>query len=382
MMAAAAAGIPEAVRRIGILEPMNVGDLLCTVPLYRSLRRAWPSAEIVLVGDSYVAPLVRHLPYVDRFVQLDVDLLWGPDDEVRRFVDRVRELDCDLLLKLFGWLGIRPETSYWDEHLAGVDAAQRVSAGAYWRAHVRSLEIACAVGAPCTAGLAEEGASAPCRFIGVPYLRDAHVVTTMRGLAGALGLGWQGDDLELAVHPEDEREADALLEEAGILGHGPLVGIHPGASVRFRRWPAERFAAVADLLVGRHGATVLVTGIAGEAELAEEVLAGMEHAACAVDLAGRTTVGGFAALVRRMALMVTNDTGSVHVAVAAGTPSAVVFGLETEAAQWSVRDPALQRAVLAPGGGRGMSHGEAVRRVAVEDVAAAAEQLLGGRVKP
>lgn len=381
MNASTASGrAPAAVRRVGVVEPMNVGDLLCSVPLYRSLRHAFPAAEIVLVGDSYVRPLARHLPYVDRFVEVDVDPLWGPEEDMRRFVDCLRQLDCDLLLKLYGWLGIRPETSFFDEHLAGggtaIAADRRVSAEAYWRAHVRSLEVACAVGAPWTAGLAETGAQAPCAFAGVPYRRDAHVVTTMHDLADALGLEWRGDDLEIRLDDDDEREAERLLREAGADGRGPLVGVHPGASVRFRRWPPERFAEVADLLVARHGATILVTGVADEAGLAAEVIACMAHADRAVNLAGRTSLGGFAALVRRMTLIVTNDTGSVHLAVATRTPSVVVFGLASEATQWSVPDPALQRAILAPDGGQGPSHGDAVRTVAVEDVARAATQFL------
>jgi ADP-heptose:LPS heptosyltransferase len=97
--------------------------------------------------------------------------------------------------------------------------------------------------------------------------------------------------------------------------------VHAGAQLPSRRWPAERFAAVADALVGE-GCDVLLTGSAGEAALLQQVQRAMRRPARS--LAGATSLGVLGALVERAALVVCNDTGVSHVAAALRTPSVVV----------------------------------------------------------
>src|SRR2546430_11277238 len=121
------ARVPEPVRKVGIIEPMNLGDLLCTVPLFRALRAVWPTAEIVLIGDEIVVPFYDRFPmYLDRLVQIDEDIIWHPDPGRTRTADLLREERFDIVVKLHFWIGTRPVTSYWDEahpELAGSPAA-------------------------------------------------------------------------------------------------------------------------------------------------------------------------------------------------------------------------------------------------------------------
>ena len=105
----------------------------------------------------------------------------------------------------------------------------------------------------------------------------------------------------------------------------------------------ERFAAVADGLAGR-GLGVVLTGVAAERELVGQVLRAMR--APAVDLCGRTGLGGLAALVARARVVVSNDTGIVQVAVALGTPTATVY-LAGDAARWRGADTDLHRVAAA-----------------------------------
>lgn len=132
-----------------------------------------------------------------------------------------------------------------------------------------------------------------------------------------------------------------LLEEAGVpadpgrLGLLPPPGpvdelardatlVHPGAKTRSRRWPAERFAAVARAEVAR-GRQVVVTGAPDERGLAEAVAGGAGLPDRAV-LAGRTDVAGLARTVAAAGRVVSGDTGVAHLATALGTPSVVIFG--------------------------------------------------------
>jgi len=120
------------------------------------------------------------------------------------------------------------------------------------------------------------------------------------------------------VLDEDRREVDAAVGDDGR----PLVALHPGASERRRRWPAECFSAVGDALAAA-GARVLVTGTAAEADLVDEVVAGMDGAA--VGLAGHLSVAGVAALLSRCAVIVSNDTGPLHVAAAVGAATVGIY---------------------------------------------------------
>ena len=104
---------------------------------------------------------------------------------------------------------------------------------------------------------------------------------------------------------------------------GPVV-IHPGSASASRRWPAERFAAVAAAL-DRRGNPVVVTGGSSEASLCRRLVsrAGLGSAA---DLSGRMTLPSLVVLLRRSQLLICGDTGVAHLATALRTPSVLLFG--------------------------------------------------------
>jgi ADP-heptose:LPS heptosyltransferase len=115
--------------------------------------------------------------------------------------------------------------------------------------------------------------------------------------------------------------------------------VHPGATAESRRWPADRFAAVADALAGR-GFAVVLTGVPSERDLVGEIAARLREPA--LDLAGRTSLGGIAAVVDGARVVVSSDTGIVQLAVARRTPSVTVY-LAGDARRWRGADRARHR---------------------------------------
>jgi heptosyltransferase-2 len=105
-------------------------------------------------------------------------------------------------------------------------------------------------------------------------------------------------------------------------GAGPVVGLVPGSNAPARRWPADRFGEVAEWL-GKRGARVVVTGSAAEVELTARVAS---RAAGSLDAGGRTDLSDLAALLSLCDLVVTNDTGAMHLAGAVGTPTVSLWG--------------------------------------------------------
>jgi ADP-heptose:LPS heptosyltransferase len=122
----------------------------------------------------------------------------------------------------------------------------------------------------------------------------------------------------VAVTDEDRAAADVVL--AGR--PGPYAVLHAGATDARRRWPPERFAAVADHLTSR-GLTVLLTGTLAERELTAGVAA--RAASDVVDLAGRLSLAALAGVLDRCDVVMSNDTGPMHLADAVGTPTVGIF---------------------------------------------------------
>ena len=125
----------------------------------------------------------------------------------------------------------------------------------------------------------------------------------------------------------DQRDgARLILEEAGVrTDAGPILALCPGATnSRAKRWPAERFAEAADRLAGENGFQTIIVGTLGDLEVAEEVARSMRSRAAV--LAGRTSIAELKAVLAFTSMVISNDTGTAHVAAALGVPTAVVFG--------------------------------------------------------
>ena len=150
--------------------------------------------------------------------------------------------------------------------------------------------------------------------------RERHVL----GLMEAAGAPARGSELELFTTPEEEARAASVLAARGIDPELGCVALAPGASYgTSKQWPAESFARGGDEVLAR-GLQVVVLGAPDEESLATRVTAAM--AGPAAMLAGQLDPGALKAVIRRMRVLVCNDAGARHVAVAFGVPSVVMMG--------------------------------------------------------
>jgi heptosyltransferase-2 len=132
--------------------------------------------------------------------------------------------------------------------------------------------------------------------------------------------------MELATTPDEERAADDLLARANIPPGTPMALLNPGGNNPAKRWPPERFAALADHLAQRRNLTILINGSPAEADLVSAIAAAC-RATQPPQLPGLgINLGSLKALTRRCRLMVTNDTGPRHIAAAFGVPLISLFG--------------------------------------------------------
>ncbi len=339
----------ESIERIAVFRALVLGDMLCATPALRALRAAWSQAELTLIGLPWAADWAARLDSVDRFVPFygfpglpertpDVDALPG-------FIAAQRARPADLMVQLHGSGGI-----------------------------VNPL-LAC-LGARRHAGFADPGTFCSDPPLHTPWPRAGHEFDRLLHLTDALALPRVGRHLDFPIRDTDRAALDRDLPE--LARGGPIACVHPGAQLPSRRWPLERFAAVADALAER-GLQIVLTGTAGERELVAQVQRHMRHRA--LDLAGRTTLWTLGALLERAQLLVCNDTGVQHVAAALGTAS-VAVSCGADVARWAPLDSARHRVLWADAPCRPCAHRdcptqhECAREVSADAVAAAAVSML------
>ncbi|SNS63967.1 ADP-heptose:LPS heptosyltransferase [Geodermatophilus pulveris] len=310
-------------RRVAVvLRPLGLGDLLTGVPAIRAVRAAVPGHRLVLATTAALAPLAALVDAVDEVLP-------------------ARELEP------LDWPGPPPELAV-DLHGKG-PASHVVVAGL----HPGRLLTFASPGWP-----------------GPVWYPDEHEVHRWcRLVAEGLGVDADPDALDLAV--------------PGVAPPAPagVALVHPGAAFPSRRWPADRFAAVARHLADR-GLDVRVTGGPAEVPLARAVAeaAGLGEGCV---LAGRTTTLELAAVVAGARVVVSGDTGVAHLATAYRRPSVVLFG-PVSPALWGpplrAGEQGALHVVLWHGDGTGDPWGTALdpalARVTVAEVTAALDSLL------
>jgi lipopolysaccharide heptosyltransferase I len=204
----------------------------------------------------------------------------------------------------------------------------------------------------------------------------AHVIEKNLTLAASLGADVSGIRVPLRVPAS--AALDAVLQRHGAAGNTPFVVLNPGAAWPNKRWPPDRFGAVAQWLRRAHGLRSVVTWGPGDETMAAAVVAGSAGAA---ELAPATSIADLVAIVREAALVVSGDTGPAHLAAAVGTPVVGIYG-PTDAARngpWSADDVTVSRFTAC-----GCHHKRSCRLarwclegISVDDVVAAITRRIG-----
>lgn len=347
--------IPSDVRKIVVVRALHLGDLLLAVPTFRAIRSGFPEAEITLVGLPWARDFVRRFShYVDRFSEfpgypglLEVDV-----DEARTnaYLSEARTYGYDLAVQMHG-------------------------SGKSSNPFTLALDARCTVGYHDPAGPPPAGLA-----VAAPYPDHLPEVRRNLGVLDLLGFEPQGEHLEFPSLPEDRAAATRIVAAHGLTGRR-LIGLHVGARPPARRWPPEHFARLVGELARRSDVPIVLTGGPGEAELAAQVQA--TASVPTVNLAGETSIGALAALMRKMDLFVSNDTGPAHLAVAVDVPSITIFG-PADHRRWEPLDQRRHRIVRRAVWCNPCPHWECIyqdhaclRWVTPEDVVRVAEELLG-----
>ncbi len=306
--------------RIAVLRALGgLGDFLCMVPALRSLRLTCPNAGIFLVGLPHTRALAtRFSRYLDGLLEFpgypglpeQVPQL----QQVPTFFTHAQNYQFDLAIQMHG-------------------------------SGILTNSLTVMLGAQQNAGffLPDHYCPDPPHFL--PYLSHESEVRRYLRLLEFLGMSSQGEQLEFPLNADDEA-ALSNIAAAHDLDSGAYVCIHPGASVVERRWPPEYFVVVADNLAKR-GLKVVLTGTTEELPLTRSIAQAMQ--AESINLAGCTSLGALAVLLKKTRLLVCNDTGVSHLADALQVPSVVIFR-EFDIDRWAPLNRQLHRVVASERG--------------------------------
>jgi len=276
-------------RKIFVRATNWIGDGVMMTPALGAVRETFPDAEIVVAANPLVAQLFSHHPWCDRVMVYDRK---GPHKGVRGFLRFVRE--------------VRGE---------GFDLAILMQ-----KAFEAAL-LTYLAKVPRRIGFSSDGrrfllTSSTSLTSAVKRLHHSrHYLHMLR----TFGIEGEAQNLTLKLTAEEEANAKERL------GDGRWVAINPGAAYgSAKRWYPERFAAVADTLASELGLRVVLIGGPGEKQIGhdiEEMMAGE-----CLNLVGETSVREMMAVISRSVLMVTNDSGPMHVAAALQVPIVAIFG--------------------------------------------------------
>ncbi|MGV1098492.1 lipopolysaccharide heptosyltransferase I [Thiovibrio sp. JS02] len=345
-----------------IVKTSAIGDVIHTLPALNALRRKFPEARIDWLVEEAASDVVIGHRAVNKVLvskrkswlkALKQGRFFAAYAGFRDFLRELQATEYDLLIDFQGLLksGI----------FVGLARAKRkVGFG-------RGMEHA-----ECSYLFLNE------RIPSVPM--DQHAAMRELQLLAAIGVESAEMVFDFPVGDLQRREIARLLEEAGVDLAKPLVAINPMTTWKTKHWFDERFAAVADHLSAR-GLAVVFSGGPGDVAAIEGIRAAMREKA--VNFAGKTTLKGLAALYERAALLITTDTGPMHLAAAVDTPVIALFG---PTAPWRTGPLGPQHTVLR----RDLSCSPCLRKdcprnhecmaeITVDMVLAAAQATLAGR---
>ncbi len=279
---------PKTFKNILIVRTDRIGDVVLTTPSIKALRQAYPAARISVLVTPATFDLVNGNPYVDEIL---VDDRAGRHKGLFGFSRLVRELR----LKKFD--------------LAVIYHTKRRYNSACYMA-----------GIPCRLGYKNNKFG----FLLTHPIKDTRSLGAKHEAAYCMdvlkAVGIENNDLDMLVPMQKEAEAWALswmLENN--LKPNEFIAIHPGSSDPAKCWPTENFAKLMDHLAERYPLKIVLIGSPQTATVAAAILQQARLAPQFLNLTGKTSLAQTISLLRRARLLISNDSGPVHVAAGVGT---------------------------------------------------------------
>jgi heptosyltransferase-2 len=282
------------VDKILIRAPNWVGDAVLAIPAMKAVRNRFPEAKITLLVRPWVAGLFTSAPFID-----DV------------------------------WSERKPTgPSAWTRIMKTI-RSRRFDLGVLFPNSFESALMMYLGGVPQRVGYATDGRRWMLTDSVKPSGAAMHQIQYYLDLVKLLTTAAGAPSIEIQATATERDDARRLLRAAGIADGSPFLILNPGAAYgSAKRWHDVRFARAADILCVELGLSAALIGSEAERPIAQQIAASMQVPAAV--LAGKTSLETLIGVVAESSLMITNDSGPMHIAAALGIPTVAVFGSTDE----------------------------------------------------
>jgi len=289
-----------------IFNPFGIGDVIFSTPLVKAIKNAYPASTVTYICNKRGCCVLEHNPKVDKIIIYEKDdfrKIAGRSRilflrEFVRFIKTVKAADADLMIDL----SLNHQAS-----LAAKLMGIKRRIGFNFRDRGKFLT----------------------EKIELDGFDDKHVILYYLDVLKLIGINTEGLYPEAFTSDEQDEWAGRFFKENRIVDK-QVIGIVPGggkswgADARYRRWPIAHFAHTVDKIIDRFGVSVLLFGDRTERKICENMKRLMKNNV--INTGGQTNIGQFMALAKRCKLILCNEGGPLHIAVALGTPTVSIFG--------------------------------------------------------
>jgi len=298
--------VDKAFKKILIVKLSAIGDVIHTLPSLNAIRENFPDAHITWIVEEAASDFVKGHKALDRII-ISRRKKWIKNifstsflqsiKEIYTFIQEVRDTRYDLVIDFqtllkSGFIVLLSRGKL----KAGFDKGMEHMEHSYLFLNKRIP----------------------------PVDMNHHAILRSLMLLKSLGITSDKIVFDLPVSHIDRKKAEDLLTRNGVKDSKPVVAINPVAKWKTKMWDNAKFAMLADRLIETCDARVVFTGSKTDFPVVDEIISGMKHQA--VNLAGKTTLKMLAAVFETADLVISTDTGPMHVAAAIGTPVVAVFG--------------------------------------------------------
>jgi lipopolysaccharide heptosyltransferase II len=334
----------------------SLGDVLMTTPAIRALKESVPGRRVTLLTSASGAGAARLVPEIDAIIEFAAPWMkpapCGPAEDARLLrLLAEKKFDAAVVFTVYSQNPLPAAYLCW---LAGIPL--RLA-----HCHENPYHL-------LSDWVRDPEPAAICR----------HEVRRQLDLVGAIGCRTQDERLSFAIPAAAKQTFSRKMRRMRISQHRPLVVVHPGATAPSRRYPAEQFRAALNALGRQADCELLFTGDETEAELIDSIRSGLDTPSHAT--AGALSLAELGAAIKRASLLISNNTGPVHIAAALGTPVVDIYALTNpQHTPWLVESRVLFNDVpcrYCYGSTCAQGHHACVRGIAPDRVAEAALDLL------
>ena len=286
-------------RNIVVRMPNWIGDMVMATPVISELRKAYPEARITAMCRAPICDLLKEDPEVDELFCFSKTGSFSRRDDKKNIVEKLRQGKYDLGILLTHSLS----SAWW-----------------FWQGKVKTR-----LGYDCNGRhfLLNYPVPLPSN------IERQHLVTTYKMLLEPLGIPLSNSSPRLFLSAKEVHDARVLLQQHGVTKDSIIVGINPGASYGSAKcWLPERFRGVAEKLLANPDIFIVFFGDQPSMRLVKEICVGLGPRV--INLAGLTSLRELASLISCCNVLLTNDSGPMHIADALGKKIVALFGSTNE----------------------------------------------------